>query len=331
MVLVGNPEEFHVGAHLRRAALALGFCVQLCDVREAFGGRRWLRQVNWRFRGHRPTRLRDFSRYVVETCRNFEPEYLIATGLAPIDISSLSEIGHMNVRRANFLTDDPWNPAHYAPWFLPTLEGYDRIFSPRRSNIEALRHHGARSVSYLPFAYSPEAHYCESALSEHERCIFNSELMFAGGADTDRLPAIRALIRAGLQPALYGGYWDRDKQTRRYHHGQADVGTLRKAIAGSRIALCLVRRSNRDGHVMRSFEIPAMGGCMLTEDTEEHRAIFGSEGQAVLYFASIPQMVEKARWLLDHEDERRRLASAACTRITAGHNTYEDRLTAMLA
>jgi hypothetical protein len=35
---------------------------------------------------------------------------------------------------------------------------------------------------------------------------------------------------------------------------------------------------------MRSFEIAAVGGCMLARDIDEHREIFGSEGEAAVYF-----------------------------------------------
>ena len=52
---------------------------------------------------------------------------------------------------------------------------------------------------------------------------------------------------------------------------------------------------------MRTFEVPAIGACMLTEDTEEHREIFGKEGDAVLYFRTMNEMVSQLRFLLDHE------------------------------
>ena len=69
---------------------------------------------------------------------------------------------------------------------------------------------------------------------------------------------------------------------------------------------------------------------MLTEDTAEHRELFGPDGEAVVYFRSIPDMVQRAKWLLQHETERRRLAATAHARITQGRNTYAHRLQAML-
>lgn len=329
LLLVGNPEGIHVGAHFQEGAQALGVPVRLCDLRQAFAAPRWLVRLNWRLRERRPARLRIFSESLVQACRDYRPAWLLSTGLAPIDHKALTAIRDLGVMRLNFLTDDPWNPAHRAAWFLRALPHYDHVFSPRQSNLDMLHAHGCREVSYLPFAYAPSQHYGECAQPEEET-LLASDVIFVGGADRDRLPLVAALIAAGLRVALYGGYWNRYPETREHHRGHADPQTIRKATGAARIALCLVRRANRDGHVMRSFEIPAIGACMLVEDTEEHRDIFGPDGEAVVYFRSIPEMIDKSRWLLDRPAERQRLAAAAHARIIAGHNTYKDRLAAML-
>ena len=70
---------------------------------------------------------------------------------------------------------------------------------------------------------------------------------------------------------------------------------------------------------------------MLAEDTEEHREILGPEGHTAVYFRSRDEMVERLRWLLDHEEERHRLGNAVRAHITSGRNTYRDRLETMLA
>src|SRR5207237_781039 len=138
-------------------------------------------------------------------------------------------------------------------------------------------------------------------------------------------------IREGFDVALYGGYWDRYHETRHVTRGHADPQTLRHAIGGAKVALCLVRRANRDGNAMRTFEVAAMGASMLVEYTEEHREILGEDGEAVVYFRTPAQMIDRVRWLLHHDEERSRLAAAVLARITGGRNTYKDRLETMLA
>jgi spore maturation protein CgeB len=329
LLLVGNPDASHVGAHLKRAAEGLGLETVACDVTEAYDGPLWRNRVNWWMRGRLPTRLQAFSAKVLETCRDVRPTWLLTTGIAPLEEGALKEIGKLQIRRLNYLTDDPWNPAHRAPWFLRAVQQYDYVFSPRRATLGDLRRLGCMSACYLPFAYAPDLHFPE-APTNGERARFQSDIIFAGGADRDRVPYMEALIQAGFDVALYGGYWDRYTQTASAARGQADAATLRKAVEAAKVALCLVRRANRDGNVMRSFELPAMGACMLTEDTEEHHEIFGDDGEAVAFFRTREEMVEKLRWLLAHDDVRRRLKEAAHRLVTTGHNAYGDRLQTML-
>lgn len=330
LLIVGNPNEIHVGAHLLHAAQSLRLPVQLCDVNNAYAAYWLVAKYNWWIYGHRPASLTKFSTQVIEHCEQFRPQWLLSTGICPLAEWALTKIGQLGVRRINFLTDDPWNPVHRASWFMKALPLYDQVFSPRKANLIDLQHLGCREISFLPFAYAPELHYPEIVSEEDEKRHFAADVVFAGGADTDRVDYLVALIRTGFNVALYGGYWNRCAGTKAVWRGHADPPTLRKAINGAKVALCLVRRANRDGHVMRTFEVPAVGTCMLTEDTQEHREIFGEEGQAVVYFRTKSEMVEKLRWLLDHDDERKRLAAAAHVLITNGRNTYKDRLISML-
>jgi spore maturation protein CgeB len=289
-------------------------------VEEAYRGSSVARRINWYLRGGLPNRLDAFSDSVVKACREFAPEALLTTGMAPVNGTALDQIA---VPRLNFLTDDPWNPAQHARWFLPLLPRYSRVFSPRRANLDDLRKLGCPAVSYLPFAYAPEIHFPEpppAPLPDHD-------VVFVGGGDRDRFPPVVALVEAGIRVALYGGYWDRDARTRPFARGFVDPAGLRRVIGGSKVTLGLVRRANRDGHSMRTYEVPAMRGCLLPEDTPEHREILGD---SVEYFRDPRDLVETARRLIADDALRSRVAESAYLRITGGENTYRDRLRIML-
>ena len=328
LLVVGNTGGTNVGSSFLTAARALSIDTELVDAKEAMEAPIWVRRVNWWLRGRRPTRLEWFSRRLTEKVGSRRPEWLLTTGVAPCHREALDVIGAVGVKRVNYLTDDPFNPSQRAPWFLDALPAYDHVFSPRRANIDDLLRLGCKAVSYLRFGYDPALHYLDHPSSDEQQVA--ADVMFAGGADRDRLPYITTLIRTGLRVALYGDYWDRFPETRPCARGHADPSTLRRATGAAKVALCLVRRANRDGHTMRSFEIPAIGACMLAEDTDEHREIFGREGEAVVYFATTAAMVEKLSWLLTCGEERARLAAAAHRLITGGGHAYKDRLLAML-
>jgi len=326
ILIVGNRGGTNVGECFERAANAVALDAHLMESRHAMDAPSWLRRLNLHLRGHRPTRLHSFSDAVYAHCVDWRPDVLLTTGIAPLRAETLLRIRSLRVTTLNYLTDDPWNPAHYAPWFIQALNKYHFVFSPRRANLDDLKAAGCDKADYLPFAYDPSIHFWESPAAGD----YKTDVLFIGGCDKNRIPYCRALLQAGLRLSLYGDYWDRHAETRSSFRGYAGIEVLRMATAAAKISLCLVRRANRDGHVMRTFETAAMGGCMLAEDTEEHRELFGADGETVVYFRSISEMVDRAQWLLNNEAARRRLTASAHARITRGHHTYSNRLATML-
>jgi spore maturation protein CgeB len=320
----------HLGLHFLKAAQKTDMSVSLLDRREAYEGNFLLRHIKWRLMNRRPVGLESFSRKTAEFFRNQKHDFLFATGLAPLTAEALSQIRDTGVKRAVYLTDDPFNPVHGSRWFFKALPLYDLVFTGRRANMEDLKRAGCARVEYLPFGYAPEIHFPE-APSEAEKDKYDCDVSFVGGADKDRIPYLAALIAGGLKVKVYGGYWNRYAATRDAWQGFVLDSELRKSVSGSKACLCLVRRANRDGHVMRTFELAAMGACILAEDTEEHREIYGGpEEGTVEYFTDIPDLVEKTRALSNDPQRREAMRKKVHERITQGANTYEDRLGTIL-
>jgi spore maturation protein CgeB len=326
LAVVGAFDGAHVGGSLWRAAPGLATEVISFNVTDAVCGNRFLRAFLWRFVDRRPFWMNRFAQNVIAACVETRPDILITTGAAPLERSTLRTLRLMGIVCVNYSTDDPWNPAMYASWHLRALPEYDFVFSTRRANLEDLRRLGCADVRYLPFGYDewlfPPAEQLPDGPAH--------DVLFVGGGDRDRVIFMTEFMRTGLPVALVGGYWDRFPETRRYAIGQKspeEVGTL---TAAAKVNLCLVRRANRDGHVQRSFEIAAIGGCMLAEDTEEHRQIFGADEECVVYFRTPEEAANRARALIANSEQRRRLACAVRDRMVKGMHTYQDRLLAML-
>jgi spore maturation protein CgeB len=328
LLIVGFGAPAHIGAHLYHAAEGLGFTPRLFEAKGAFRGPIIIRSLIWRLRGQRPYRINPFSIEVLAACEAFQPEVLISVGIAPLTETALRSLSRRNVRLINYLTDDQWNPAHFAPWFLEGLPTYDVVFNPRHANLASLRA-ACKQVHYLPFAFAPEVHYPES-LDPSERERLYSDVFFAGAADPDRLPYAKALFQSGLKVGIFGKYWKRYWSTRGIAGGVLSADEMRRRVASAALTICLTRRANIDGHSMRSFELSAMRACMLTEDTPDHRNMFGGDGNATLYFNSPSSLVDRCQWLIKHEPERQRLAEKAHKIIMTGKNTYTDRLNTML-
>ncbi len=283
-----------------------------------------LSKVNWHLRGRRPSKLEEFGKRAAEVARSIQATHVIATGIAPLPAHMIRALRMAGMRVVNWLTDDPWNAAHKAPWFVDTIPEYDVVFTPRAAVIDDLRKARARSVEMMPFAY---CHTCHFAAKKYEE---RSAISFVGGADHDRVRYVNALVHGGVKVELYGGYWHRHRSLSDAARGFVDTAGYRAVVAGTALSLCLVREANRDAHVMRSYELPAMRACILAQDTFDHRELYGPEGQTVRYFAGVNDIAAKAQELLRDSAERERLAVAVHGRVVRPENSYYARLEQLL-
>jgi glycosyltransferase involved in cell wall biosynthesis len=74
---------------------------------------------------------------------------------------------------------------------------------------------------------------------------------------------------------------------------------------------------------MRLFEATGVGTCLITDWKENLQQLFEPDKEVVVY-KSAEEMVEKAKWLLNHPREREEIASAG-KRRTMNDHTYARR------
>ena len=325
LALVGHSGGSHLGGSFARAAADLGLPLVFFDMAAAYRGPRLATALSWRLADRRPLRLHRFSASTVEQCARESPDILIAMGAA-LSQRAVRKLKALGIRCIAFCSDDPWNKTVSGKWHMASLPEYDAIFTPRRSNIADFGALGCGNVHYLPFGFDERLFHA----SAERREAADWDVLFVGGADKDRVGFMTEFLRCGARTALAGRYWDSFPETRAHSVGTRPPEELNAMTAAAKVNLCLVRRANRDGHVMRSFEIAAAGGCMLAEDTDEHREIFGPDGEAVIYFRTAAEAVERSLWLLSNPAERGRLAGAVRARVGIAKNTYRARLLTML-
>jgi spore maturation protein CgeB len=74
---------------------------------------------------------------------------------------------------------------------------------------------------------------------------------------------------------------------------------------------------------MRLFEVTGVGSCLLTDNKENMNELFDC-GKEVVVYNNTEDCIEKARWLLAHEEERKQIAMAGQKRTLENH-TVENR------
>ena len=190
-LIVGNRGGAHVGDSFEYAASRLGLQIELIESKDAMRGSALLRRLRWYLSDRTPLRLKQFGADLLRYCAECRPQVLLTTGIAPVDAHTLGAIQEMGIKRANYLTDDPWNPAHRARWFFRALSHYNYIFTTRRANIEDLRSVSHAAIHLLRFGYDPRFFF-PVQLEAKESAQMESEVMFAGGGFRTRSLHCRA-------------------------------------------------------------------------------------------------------------------------------------------
>ena len=331
VLIVGSGGDDAIGTMFVRAAEQGSLPVELVDVRIDIT-RSLFDRVAFRLRNRRHRGETAFNQRVLSAAARFKPTVMLVTGLMPVRASVLEEVRHLGVATVNYMTDDPFNPTHRSPTALQSIPAFDLYMSLKPAADDDLRQAGARRICRSWFAYDPALHFREPAPPAEAR-RWSADVSFIGGADRDRA-SLLAPVRQWAEEyrksfAVFGGMWNRFPEYAACYRGFANGPHYRYALAGAGVVLCPVRRANRDGHSMRTFEAPAAGAFTLMERTPDHLELFEEDRHAA-FFEGPDELRDKTDFYLGRDDARRRMAAAAHARITGGGHTYSDRLEQIL-
>lgn len=96
------------------------------------------------------------------------------------------------------------------------------------------------------------------------------------------------------------------------NHGNAYGVDMYQKIADSKISLNI--HPDNKSATMRLFEATGAGTCLVTDHLDNIKDFFELDKEIVTY-KSYPEAVEKIKYLLNHDDERKKIALAAQERV----------------
>jgi spore maturation protein CgeB len=285
----------------------------------------------YRLMGRRPVTAWKLNARLLDAAADCQPELVIVSKGAYVFPKTLRRLKSLGARVVNYATDDPFNDRNADGWLQDSIPEYDLYACTKRAIMSDVRAAGCDRTAFVRFAYNPDLHFPERATTAVEADAFSSDVAFVGTADRDRWPYLDALISIpGLRLALYGSNWDRQPERfRRLARGMAIGRDYRLALSGTKIALGLLRSENRDGHTMRTFEIPACAAFLCAQRTAEHEEIF-RDGTEAVFFEDPDDLKSKISRYLTDDETRLRISKAGLRAVSEGGHTYADRIMEMV-
>jgi hypothetical protein len=267
----------------------------------------------------------------IELARRLTPKLIIAfkgTYLDPATVRLIrSEEG---VPFVNYYPDNPYCGVPLDPRktsaqrhdLIDALREYSRVFTWDRNLVQRLLTDRV-AASYLAFGADATI-FNTTSRYECSKCENGHTVVFVGHHVSKREKHISAIKNHKV--ALWHFSWNRAGAIiKRNHiiHGDSAFGPVCSGIyATAAVSLNVVNDLNMPGHNMRTFEIPASGGVMLSTFTEEQAAFF-PEGEAAFYYREPEELDAAIDRILEDEPLRKRVRQNAL-RISQDH-TYVHR------
>lgn len=289
--------------------------------------RRGLRQFLWR----------QLNRATLEIAHVVRPSLIFAVRASYLDPETVATIRKsLGVPFVNHYPDhpycgtplDPRKPSTQRRNLLAVMREYTTVWIWEKGLVDRLCRDGVKA-EYLPFGVDPELFRPHLASDERCRdCGGAHEVSFAGTFLPLRQRHLEAIkgIAVGVWGAGWPGSWYKGK-SQHFAHRPTYGTSLSRIHAGSKVALNIVGDLNRPGHNMRTFEVPASGGVMLSRYTAEQNEIF-PENIAAAYYRNPDELDDKIEQLLNDDALRERIRREAI-RLCAAH-TYDERAAQVL-
>ncbi|ATE66183.1 CgeB family protein [Rhizorhabdus dicambivorans] len=239
--------------------------------------------------------------------------------------STLSELRERaSARIAIHFTPDAQFFSQRSRFLFQGIPLYDICATTKPFEVSSYAASGARQTILVLQGYS---RFFDPALASRPQAAKSAgEVIFVGHTQPHYIRSLHALAKSGIDVAIHGGGWQRHARRHPWLGGYIRSDGIwgseyAAALAASTIGIGLLGKHIPETTTTRSFEIPASGTFLLAERTDDHMALFEEDSEAV-FWSSQEELVDKARFYLDHKDLRDRIAMAGRRRcVEAGYDS----------
>lgn len=232
-----------------------------------------------------------------------------------------------------YVQDAPFGPRNDGCWrqFMRIYRMADLHCLFRNADVKRYSAWGLPWIKTM-FSFDPHMHFPpEPLFSDAQR---TREISYIGHPHEERPGFLLRLARDHKLPvSINGNRWERVLAPEEQRH--LTLGRFmaeddyRLGIWRSKINLSFVTEGNEDDIAHKAVEIAACGSFLMAVRTPGHQALFEEDKEAV-FFASVEECADKARFYLNRPDLRQAIAARARERAVRGGYDNDTQLTRIL-
>ena len=210
---------------------------------------------------------------------------------------------HNTTKFINIYTDNPFNLSSKTNSnlnIIKSIQLYDYFcVSFKKTLDKRLKKFGAKKIVFLPFGNDVAKHKVIKLINKKK---INNKINFVGSFDKYRKKFLNEL---NLNVDVFGPGWKNKHNT----NGKLNIYPktiegikLKKIISKYAISLNILRKQDRNSHNMKTFEIPALGGLMLTDYSREQNIYF-KENIDCFMFKNKKELLKKVKYILSNSNK----------------------------
>jgi spore maturation protein CgeB len=322
-----NPHFFTITEYIEKAIVALGHDLH------AFEDRQHLIPGRVRSRSaflHRLD-LAIINRKLLALAKSVKPDVAIVTGGYRVATETIQHFKRLGIATVLWTTDPPLN---FEP--LATMAtSYDAIFCQGTEAIELLDRAGIGDAQWLPMACDPSYHHPVECTAEDEK-TYGSDMVFVGSYYPSRAALFEKLVDFDF--AVWGPGWDaldRNSPLRRcIRSAHTTPAEWLKIYSSSKIVLATHFQDPENRLPVyqaspRIFEVLACRAFLMCDDQKDVFSLF-EDGEDLVRFFDVPDLMNKAKHYLAHPEERSEIAERGHRNVLKNH-TYIHRIKTLLS
>ncbi len=271
------------------------------------------------------------NKTALELTQKLRPDVILIFKGMELFVETIEELQSYTKLLCNYNPDHPleiYSEGAGNTNILNSLKFYDIHFSYAQNITKKLQLHTNKLCYTVPFGYDENL---VNQYSKHiNRQLNQNFFAFIGAYDNERAKKLSLLQNPHLN--IYGNsewknrnpfnnYLQKHFQQKAlYHQEYAQIS------ANSLGVLNFLRHQNlvEHSHNMRTFEVPAFGGLLIADRTEEQQEFF-EENKEAIFFNNIDELKEKLLFLHQNTANIPKMKQAALKRSINSGYSYLDR------
>lgn len=268
------------------------------------------------------------NRDLLDVCRAKKPDVVWVDKSTWVWPKTLQSLRAQGVFLVHHFTDALRQRDMKMRWYFnllrSTLPLYHMNFTSNIDDAAEIQFAGTANIhlTYLGFDHN---RFTAAPLSVSDQTEWDAGVVFVGHYERRTQKFIRGLLDAGVPMKVYGWGWAKTAVGRRYPDAigrrMLTDAEYDKAIKGAKIGFCCVSEINYNQTAARSYEIPASGTFLLAMRTPQHEEDYEA-GLEAEFFSNPEECVWKAKYYLDHPEERAVIAKRGLTRCTTSDYSW---------